>query len=310
MADKRISALTEKTSLGTSDYFVTDNASEAASKKVKTSYITDQLTDMQNIYGAKNFVPYDYLTEAQAVNGITITPNGDGTYTLNGTATAYTDIRLTPYGINNYDKEIVLPLGDYLLTGKQGSGNSYGLAIVYVTSSSRDNLPGSDTGSGYSFTHSDATRHYEVKCFVQSGTTLNNVIIKPMIRLASIKDDTYVPYAKTNKEITDELGSTDISSIGNGTVTGGISSLNSALTNLVHRQIFTVTTNGNGNASLTGLTTTNCFIICTYSADSRTTILTYKESDGVNWIAHAQDAISGTLIGNDTMDIVVYYINR
>ena len=32
-----------------------------------------------------------------------------------------------------------------------------------------------------------------------------NLVIKPMLRLSSIKDNTYVPYAMTNKELTDKL---------------------------------------------------------------------------------------------------------
>lgn len=50
-----------------------------------------------------------------------------------------------------------------------------------------------------------------------------------MIRLAADTDETYRPYAKTNKQLTDEinnvvsiLGNTDISGVADGTVTGAI----------------------------------------------------------------------------------------
>lgn len=40
---------------------------------------------------------------------------------------------------------------------------------------------------------------------VKSDTTVNNVLFKPMLRYASIADVTYVPYAKSNRELTDAL---------------------------------------------------------------------------------------------------------
>jgi hypothetical protein len=36
---------------------------------------------------------------------------------------------------------------------------------------------------------------------VGSGTTIDNLTIKPMLRYASITDSTFVPYAPTNREL-------------------------------------------------------------------------------------------------------------
>ena len=41
---------------------------------------------------------------------------------------------------------------------------------------------------------------------VASGTTVSNLTFYPMLRLASDIDDTYQPYAMTNKKLTDSLG--------------------------------------------------------------------------------------------------------
>jgi hypothetical protein len=159
------------------------------------------ITDIVNVYGAKNLIPYDYLTSSQVVNGVTVTPLGDGTYKLNGTATSFADIRLSPYGISSYDKCLILEKGVYILTGAPiGSGASVG--IVKNNGTNRSSL-GYDNGNGYTFTHSDTSIRYEVKLSVAQNLTLSNIVFKPMLRLASIQDDTYVPYAKTNKELTD-----------------------------------------------------------------------------------------------------------
>jgi hypothetical protein len=41
---------------------------------------------------------------------------------------------------------------------------------------------------------------------VKSGYTVDNVTIYPMIRPKTISDDTYVPYSKTNQELTGNVG--------------------------------------------------------------------------------------------------------
>ena len=56
--------------------------------------LTDQLAGEKpiklNIYGGKNLIPYPYVNTTMTKNGITFTDNGDGTITVDGTATADT----------------------------------------------------------------------------------------------------------------------------------------------------------------------------------------------------------------------------
>ena len=40
---------------------------------------------------------------------------------------------------------------------------------------------------------------------VKNGVTVNNLVFKPMVRLASDPDDTYQPYAMTNRQLTDNV---------------------------------------------------------------------------------------------------------
>lgn len=165
------------------------------------------VTDIVNVYGAKNLIPYDYLTSSQVVNGITVTPLKDGTYKLNGTAPSFTDIRLSPFGTSSYDACLTLEKGTYILSGTPISSVSGGtgkanVGLIINDGTNRSNL-GWDFGDGYTLVHSDTSIRYEVKISIPQNITLSDVVFKPMLRLASIQDDTYVPYAKTNKELTD-----------------------------------------------------------------------------------------------------------
>jgi hypothetical protein len=63
-----------------------------------------------------------------------------------------------------------------------------------------------DTATEQSFEiTSDTTGNIQLKIIVVGDKTFDNVVIRPMIRLASDTDTTYQPYAKTNKELTDEI---------------------------------------------------------------------------------------------------------
>jgi hypothetical protein len=44
-----------------------------------------------------------------------------------------------------------------------------------------------------------------IRIGIPSGVTVNNITVYPMLRLASDQDDTWQPYAMTNKELTDKL---------------------------------------------------------------------------------------------------------
>ena len=203
---------------------------------------------MQNVYGAKNLVPFPYNDTTKAEDGLTFTDNGDGSVTINGTSSRASGYTYFVFS-ERQDGDLILPIGDYtysmeIVSGSITSGEVKALVEKY------NGVPGTSDGWAVVETLTNASvssnfslsaeRNMAVLIRIKFGASLSNLRIRPMIRLACIKDDTYVMYAKTNKEITDELGSTDISSIGNGTVTGGISSLNSALSN-IHREYYSRT---------------------------------------------------------------------
>ena len=160
-----------------------------------------EVNDIVNVYGAKNLLSYPYYESTKTVNGITFTDNGDGTLTLDGTATARITYEMTATASYN-----LLEIGKkYLISFKTSDdtidSNSWALRI-YCKKDSVTVLSTTDSrGSDVAFTVPEETVGANVQFIIVSGTVLNNVVIKPMIRLASIQDDTWVPYVPTNKEL-------------------------------------------------------------------------------------------------------------
>ena len=118
----------------------------------------------------------------RADNGVTLTANGDGTFTLNGTATANTS-----FGISS---GITLKAGTYTASGVSGgSSSTYYYGILQNNSWVFRNYNGSDT-----FTVSSNTTYSTILIVVGNGTTVSNVTISPMIQKGS-SASTYEPYA-------------------------------------------------------------------------------------------------------------------
>lgn len=117
-------------------------------------------------------------------NGViyTINTDQDGNVTginANGTASANSDI----YLISQY----TLPAGSYTLNGCP-SGGSASTYRIFATNW------GSDTGSGATATL-DGSTSSSIRVDIKSGTTVNNLLFKPMIRLSSVADATFAPYS-------------------------------------------------------------------------------------------------------------------
>ena len=129
---------------------------------------------------------YGGMTE----NGITFTKNSDGTVTVNGTATANTAYIMSTKGNTLAN----LPNGKYTLTGcpKGGGISTYRLQFYNYDGTGATKF---DDGEGITFDFTKGgTSSYNIAISVKAGTTVNNLVFKPMLRLADNTDDTYVPY--------------------------------------------------------------------------------------------------------------------
>ena len=164
--------------------------------------------------GAKNLLPFDF-SHIKKVNGggtwngnvytyrdITYTVNADGTITVDGTASADSIFRV----LDTASLAFALnPDKTYYYTGSPATGSSastyysYYSELVGGTWTYFMNYGASDT----SITPNASATQIVVDIFVKSGETIDNQVFKPMIRLASDPDNTYQPYAMTNKELTE-----------------------------------------------------------------------------------------------------------
>jgi hypothetical protein len=153
----------------------------------------EQIYADNGVLGAKNLLENKATT--QTVNGITYTVNSDdGSITANGTATASADLIINQ-GFQIAEKCI--------MSGCPTGGGSSTYRLMY-TSYGGEAIEYADTGNGVEINNiSILTNPYVRVVFrVSNGQTVNNIIIKPMVRLASDPDDTYVPNAMTNRELT------------------------------------------------------------------------------------------------------------
>lgn len=209
--NKRIIDLEAKQTLGSGDYLAAD--SEQGTYKVDANTnimipltnLNSEISDIVNVYGAKNLLPYPYDDTTKTTNGITYTDNGDGTIKINGTcvnASAWFYIR--PQGLLKDVTDIKTP-GTYIFSRGTDALDTLQYYRIYDITAGAD-LTGADRGNlTFTVTEEQLTHTVTVGCWIKVGKTVNNIVMKPMIRLASIEDDTYVPYAKSNKELTDDI---------------------------------------------------------------------------------------------------------
>jgi hypothetical protein len=107
--------------------------------------------------------------------------NSDGSITINGTSTG-----TYVYTIN----DTLILNGDYILSGcpSGGSAGTYRMDCYWGTI---DALIDSGNGVAISPNGNAVT----VRIVVMRGVTVNNLVFKPMIRLASVSDATFEPYS-------------------------------------------------------------------------------------------------------------------
>lgn len=153
--------------------------------------------------GAKNLLPNKGTT--QTLNGVTFTVNNDGTINANGTATQEFDFYFVTRSTGT-DKTSV-PKGSYKLTGCPSGASNYSLKLTHIVNNVGE-IIGYDTGNGLTF--SLLTEGDALGCAIHlgNGAVLSNVTFKPMITLASQPNSDYahyVPYAKTNRELTEDV---------------------------------------------------------------------------------------------------------
>jgi len=183
-----------------------------------------------NVYGSKNLLTYPYYDTTKTDSGVTFTDNGDGTVTVSGTSTGeYFSLFRIKFNDNSY----VLKKGTYKFSSGLSSGSlsTYYIQIFYKPVNSQSSETGFQIfNEDVDVTFPEDIYFTQITLIIITGQTVNNLIFKPMIRDARISDDTWVPYAMTNKDLTDqkanksdivELQLTGTTNTSGGTITAG-----------------------------------------------------------------------------------------
>ena len=165
----------------------------------------------QNILGAKNLLKYPYRFGTITVRGVTYTVSDDGSITATGTSSnSIYDIHLRTPGEPN---DFVLKNGSYIGSGCPIGGSSTTYQLVFSrTFNGIEDILGVDYGNGVNLNlngddFSSDEVNLQIRIIIQSGLQVDGLVFKPMIRLATINDDTFTPYAMTNRDITNSINS-------------------------------------------------------------------------------------------------------
>lgn len=141
--------------------------------------------------GARNVLPYPFFSGSKEASGITWTNNGDGSVTVDGTATANSSFYYHPEGA-----PFSLPTGKYVLSGCPGVGSNKTYRMSLYKNGA---WFAQDIGKGVAFEVEETDALYLIS-IVYNGTTVSNLTFKPMIRPAACEDDEWVPYGKVKVE--------------------------------------------------------------------------------------------------------------
>lgn len=161
---------------------------------------TTGLIDNVNKNGCKNLLNNEAKTTTQAdgSNTIKYTVYEDGRINVTGERSSWKILSVSRKE-NNF-----LPIGKYILSG---SSSSISLRLYDLTSASELALSQNGEEVGFEITQDMLEHDIILQCYITNTNVSVNSSVYPMIRLASDTDNTYAPYAKSNKELTDDLRS-------------------------------------------------------------------------------------------------------
>ena len=157
------------------------------------------------VLGAKNLLLYPYSDSSAVKSGITITDNGDGTVLLSSGTVGSNNIQWLFHSSGS--QKLKLSKGTYILTGCPSGGAS---SKYYIQLAHGGTVDTWDYGEGAVFRVTQEQEIIGCAIYVKNGIQIPDLLFKPMIRLASDPDDTWQPYAMTNRELTDKVVKADI----------------------------------------------------------------------------------------------------
>ena len=150
------------------------------------------VTEVESI--GVNLIPFPYA-EMPERGGITFTPKGDGSIAVNGTAAFSIYLTIATFDDLN---------GKYTIGGCPTGG---GLEAFRIIVDEDAYGIANDTGSGATFT-ATAGKTYEIIIYIAEGTTVTNLIYKPMLNKGTTALP-YTPYRRNTLPIPAEVQALD-----------------------------------------------------------------------------------------------------
>lgn len=205
--DKKLYEATADITSG-STFVVGTNIKLADNITSQIQTLTNNEDAMLNVLGAKNLLPNNATSQIR--NNVTMTVNSDGTITLSGTASTDTYFVIANRDLN-FDSDSILT----------GAANDHIRLAAYDGNSYFQDL-----GNGVAVPKG---AYQLVEIIIAENTDTTGVKLYPMIRPASVADDTYVPYAMTNRGLTKQVNAVALKyvdfTIPSRTYTEGINTL-------------------------------------------------------------------------------------
>lgn len=152
--------------------------------------------------GAKNIVNNTANTTTVSA-GITWTKNPDGSMSASGTSTGVSAVRVVGVqGSSTYASAVPIPKGRYIVSPSGFSDETYRIAIGIFADDTSSRATMNVYNAPYTFDITTDTARIDLSCVIsRAGITATGETFYPMIRRAEIKDDTFVPYAPSNREL-------------------------------------------------------------------------------------------------------------
>jgi hypothetical protein len=134
----------------------------------------------------KNFVTYPYASGTNTSSGVTFTDNGDGTVTVNGTATK--DVYFRASKATAEEGMFLLPAGTYTLSGcpSGGSASTYMIQLVTLTDALGVDSMVDEYGSGATINLEKDTL-CRMNFYVKSGANVSNLNVYFQVEAGSVK---------------------------------------------------------------------------------------------------------------------------
>lgn len=145
----------------------------------------------------------------RTINGVTFTNNGDGTYTVNGTATSRADF----FAIGIYDDDIKIPLKQTKKYIFKGTGTS----DVQIHAGTRSKVFASVNGKEFLLTNIAGLSFVIIR--VESGITVNNLVVYLQVEEGHISTS-YEPYTEQSVTLPYTLNAIPVKTGGNVTIDG------------------------------------------------------------------------------------------